>query len=377
MKKLLIIHNIFPIYIKGFWDKFIFSDEIEVEFYFSSKDFNGIKGLKIKNNYDKVNQNKFHFVKNYIYKNILFWQTEIVKASLLKKYDTIIFLGEANIMSTWLAALLGRIRMKKVIFRGHGMYGNEKGIRLFLRSLFYKIPNEHLVYSEGSKKVMIENGFSKNKIHVIFNSLNYAYQKDLFFKFQSREIKKSWSFFNNDYPTIFFLGRLTEIKKIDLLIKAVVAVNKNKLKLNLLVIGGGEEFFNLKEIAKELTEIGQCHFTGEVYEELELANYIYYSDLCISPGNIGLTAIHSLSYGTPIATHSNRLNQGPEHEIIIDFVNGFYFKENSSLSLTDNLLKWFEKSHKQVDKDFLRKPIDLKYNPNYQFDLIKKLFINK
>ena len=135
--------------------------------------------------------------------------------------------------------------------------------------------------------------------------------------------------------------------------------------------------FNLKEIAKELTEIGQCHFTGEVYEELELANYIYYSDLCISPGNIGLTAIHSLSYGTPIATHSNRLNQGPEHEIIIDFVNGFYFKENSSLSLTNNLLKWFEKSHKQVDKDFLRKPIDLKYNPNYQFDLIKKLFINK
>ena len=121
MKKLLIIHNIFPIYIKGFWDKFIFSNEIEVEFYFSSKDFNGIKGVEIKNNYDKVNQNKFHFVKNYIYKNILFWQTEIVKASLLKKYDTIIFLGEANIMSTWLAALLGRIRMKKVIFRGHGM----------------------------------------------------------------------------------------------------------------------------------------------------------------------------------------------------------------------------------------------------------------
>ena len=58
MKKLLIIHNIFPVYIKGFWDKFIFSDEIEVEFYFSSKDFNGIKGLKIKNNYDKVKVGK-------------------------------------------------------------------------------------------------------------------------------------------------------------------------------------------------------------------------------------------------------------------------------------------------------------------------------
>ena len=151
------------------------------------------------------------------------------------------------------------------------------------------------------------------------------------------------------------------------------SINQNKLKLNLLIIGGGEEYLSLKEMASELIELGQCHFTGEVYEEKELANYIYYSDLCISPGNVGLTAIHSLTYGTPIASHSNKLNQGPEHEIIIDYVNGFYFKENSITSLTDNLLKWFEQKHKNVDKESLRKPIDLKYNPNYQFDLIRKV----
>lgn len=373
VKKLLVINNIFPIYIKSFWDKLIFSNEVEVEFYYSRDDFCGIKGLKIESNYDKANQKKFHFVKNFIFRNILLWQSNIIKVSLIKKYDTIIFLGEANIISTWFAAIIGRIRKKKIIFRGHGMYGNEKRMKFFLRNLFCKIPNDHLVYSEGAKKIMIENGFSKDKIHVIFNSLNYEYQKDLFFKFENGEIKKSWNFFNNDYPILFFLGRLTKIKKVDLLIKAVSSINQNKLKLNLLIIGGGEEYFSLNEMASELTELGQCHFTGEVYEEKELANYIYYSDLCISPGNVGLTAIHSLTYGTPIASHSNKLNQGPEHEIIIDYVNGFYFKENSITSLTDNLLKWFKQKHKHVDKESLRKPIDLKYNPNYQFDLIKKV----
>lgn len=373
IKKIIVINNIFPVYIKSFWDKFIFSNEVEVEFYYSRDNLGGIKGLNIESNYDKVNQKKFHFVKNFIFVNILFWQSKIIKVSLLKKYDTIIFLGEANIVSTWIAAIIGRIRMKKIIFRGHGMYGNEKKIKLFFRTLFYKIPNEHLVYSEGAKKIMIENGFSKNKIHVIYNSLDYTYQKDLFHKFENGKIKKSWNFFNNNYPTLFFLGRLNKVKKVDLLINAVIGINKNKLKLNLLIIGGGEEYHRLNEMAYELTEIGQCHFTGEVYEEKELANYIYFSDLCISPGNIGLTAIHSLTYGTPIASHSNKLNQGPEHEIIIDYVNGFYFKENSNKSLTNNILKWFESKHKHVDKESLRKPIDLKYNSNYQFDLIKKV----
>lgn len=372
MKKLLIIHNIFPTYIKGFWDKLIFSKEIDVDFYFSFKTFNGIKSLKTNQNYNKGYQNKFHFIKNYIYKNIIFWQTGVLTVSLFQKYDAIIFLGEANIISTWLAAILARTRMKKVIFRGHGMYGNEIGIKLFLRKLFYKIPNEHLVYSEGAKKVMLQNGFSKKKIHVIYNSLNYKLQKDLFIKFQNKQIKKSWSFFGNDYPTVFFLGRLTKEKKIDLLITSIIKAS-NELKINLLIIGNGEKYNDLRENAEELVKIGQCHFTKDVYDEKELANYIYYSDLCISPGNIGLTAIHSLSYGTPIGTHRNRLNQGPEHEIIVDFVNGFYFDENSIDSLTENLLKWFEINHKKIDKELLRKPIDMMYNPDYQFEIIKDI----
>lgn len=372
MKKILVIHNIFPVYIKGFWDKLIYSNELEFEFYFSPKDFKGIKGLKIEEHYKKEEQKKFHYVKNYIFNGILFWQSGIIKTCLFKKYEGVIFLGEANIMSTWIASVAARIRGKKVIFRGHGLYGNEKGIKLFLRKIFYKIPSENLTYSEGAKKRMIDKGFSENKTHVIFNSLQYAYQKELFDKLQNGKIKKDWDFFDTDHPVLFFLGRLTQVKKIDLLVKSVMEMNRNDIKFNLLIVGDGEEYQSLEKMASGLIENGQCYFTGNVYEEKKLANYIYYSDLCISPGNVGLTAIHSLTYGTPVATHNNSLRQGPEHEIIQDFINGFYFQENSSPSLVENTLKWFDQ-HQKIDKKTLRQPIDLKYNPSYQFDLVKRI----
>ena len=376
MKKILVVHNIFPVYIKGFWDKLIYSNEFEFEFYFSPKAFKGIKGLKIQENYKKVEQEKFHYVKNYSYNGILFWQSGIIKTCLFKKYEGVIFLGEANINSTWIASAVARIRGKKVIFRGHGIYGNENGIKLLLRKIFYKIPSENLVYSEGARRRMIDKGFSQNKTHVIFNSLQYDYQKELFNKLQNGKIKKDWDFFDSENPTLFFLGRLTKEKKIELLVKAVIELNRNDIKFNLLIIGDGEECRNLKKMASGLIENRQCHFTGKVYEEQKLASYIYYSDLCISPGNIGLTAIHSLSFGTPVATHNNTFQQGPEYEIIQDFENGFYFQQNSSISLVKNIIKWFENEHKNVDKKKLRQPIDSKYNPSYQYDLIKGLLSN-
>ena len=61
----------------------------------------------------------------------------------------------------------------------------------------------------------------------------------------------------------------------------------------------------------------------------------------MSIGNIGLTAIHSLSFGTPVASHDNFENQMPEVEAIIDGENGFLFEENNSNDLIDKIEQWF------------------------------------
>ena len=110
-----------------------------------------------------------------------------------------------------------------------------------------------------------------------------------------------------------------------------------------------------------------------MYDENLIAKHIYESDLCVSPGNVGLTCIHSLTYGTPVSTHNNFKNQMPEAEAIQDGKNGFFFKENNIEDLQVQIIKWFELYHDKTTKDSVREIIDLKYNPYFQLNVITKM----
>jgi len=52
-------------------------------------------------------------------------------------------------------------------------------------------------------------------------------------------------------------------------------------------------------------------------------------DIFVSPGNIGLAAIHSLMAGTPVITHGEASVQGPEYEVVSEGLNGALFKRGS------------------------------------------------
>ena len=130
----------------------------------------------------------------------------------------------------------------------------------------------------------------------------------------------------------------------------------------------------LISLAKKLLNANNFNFFGSVYDESLLSDLIYNSDLCVSPGNIGLTAIHSLSYGTPVASHNNFNNQMPEVEAIIDGENGFLFDENNSDDLANKIDNWFL-NNPNLDKDVIRKIIIDKYNPKYQMRIFNDTII--
>ena len=214
---------------------------------------------------------------------------------------------------------------------------------------------------------MIKNGFKESEVSIVYNSINYYEQLSLFKDLLKTEDQK---IFQNKAPTLLFIGRLTKVKKIDQLIRAAIILNK-KSKYNLLIIGDGEMKNELKTQAKGLILSKNCIFYGECYDEKELSRLIYNADLTVSPGNIGLTAIHSLSFGTPVCSHSNYDNQMPEVESIINGVNGFLFLENDVESMATGISKWFDKP-RPIDKTIIRDVIDKKYNPKYQEKVILK-----
>ena len=140
----------------------------------------------------------------------------------------------------------------------------------------------------------------------------------------------------------------------------------------MLIIGDGEERQNLEKMTSQEMVRGTFHFTNAIYDPITLANMLYHSDLCVSPGNIGLMAIHALSYGTPVCTHSNFNNQMPEAEAIIEGENGFFFEEDSIESLISGISKWFENDN-IPNKSKIRNIVDQFYNPSYQYEVFKNV----
>lgn len=366
MKRIYIITNIYPKYRKSIWDILLKVEYLKISFFFSYKSTHNIETVSVEEEYESANQKAFVPINNLYIGKWLIWQTGVLSRTF-DNISAVIFLGEMSVISTWIAVFIFRIRRVKVVFWGHGIYGNERSNKLLLRKIFLRLANHNLVYEKRAKKIMLEHGFKQNKISVVYNSINYNQQLDLF---QKLEKEKKNSIFKNNYPVLLFVGRLTRQKKIDQLIKAVKILNE-KSNFNLLIIGDGEDKLTLEELSQDLIKENKCIFFGESYDEVELSRLIYNSDLTVSPGNIGLTAIHSLSYGTPVCSHSNLSNQMPEVESVIEGKNGFLFNENDVQSIVEGIIIWFDKN-KSIDKKKIRDVVDKFYNPIYQKKIILK-----
>lgn len=307
-----------------------------------------------------------------------YWQPGVI-TQLLKKYDHYILLGESRALSTWLFCVLARLisPKKKVYFWTHGWYGKETRLERFVKKLFLKLPNGGVfTYGDYARNLMIKEGFKADKIYPIHNSLAYDQQIEIRNRLSSSKVYKEH--FNNDNPNLFFVGRLTPVKQLDQILEAMVICNNRGRFYNLTFIGGGAEMDNLKRRTEELNLNAQVWFYGPCYDEKELSSLIYNADLCVAPGNIGLTAMHAMVFGTPCITHNDFPYQMPEFEAIIPNVTGCFFERNDINNLADNLDEWFTK--KQSKRELVRKAcmdeIDKNWNPYYQINLFKQV-LNK
>ena len=323
---------------------------------------------------------RFVRVRNRSYAGFI-WQSGVISSVLSTRYDVLIFLGEFRILSTWIAVLIARLRGTKVYYWSHGVYGNESWLKLKIRLSFYKLANGMFLYGERSRKLLIEHGFMADTLHLIFNSLDYRNQIDIrdgLSKSQVDAVRHEMFPRTAHDPLLIFVGRITRIKRLDQLLIALAKLNQ-QLAANLLIVGEGPELANLKELAIELDIQDRVNFSGPCHEEQLLAGYISAADLCVSPGNIGLFAMHSLVYGTPVITHDCLSLQMPEVEAIVDGRTGGFFTMNNIDSLVQALNAWLGRatiSSKETSLD-CQTVIDMFYNPIYQCEVFRAVFSDK
>jgi len=332
--------NIAPLYSRPLWYQLSESEKVDYSFYASPCGFSGIKTIdsnesKFANNKGKL---EWFFLKNVLFRNVLLYQFGIISKCIRTDYDVYILYGEMYSISGWIAALICKLRKKPVLLLGHGMYGNEKRMKKIVRLLYYRIADYHLVYGNRSKKLMVESGFSPERIFTVYNSLDYNLHNKLYKEKDLGELddfRRKLFPENSNLPLVMFIGRLTKEKKIQYLLEAISLSRGKGNNYNCLIVGGGSESDNLKNLSESMNISDSVCFYGPSYDENINAKLIMMSECCVSPGNVGLTAIHCLSLGTPVITHSNFFNQGPEVESVIQDKTGLFFEENNVNDLSD------------------------------------------
>jgi len=367
MNKNCLIYNYAQHYREGIFK--LLDSELEFDSYFGDK-----MGDVKKMNYEKLLNFKKELKNIYLSGNI-YYQRGAVRL-LFKNYDNYILLGEYYCLSNWGLLLLSKFTTKKIYLWTHGWYGNEGFLKKVVKKIFFKLSNGIFLYGDYAKNLMIKEGFNPNKLHVIFNSLNYTQQVKVRKKLKPSNIYKEY--FKNENPVFIFIGRLTKVKKLNYIIEAQEALRKNNIFVNNIFIGNGEELSTLMLLAKGYNAVNSNWFYGASYSEKEISDLVYNADLCLSPGNVGLTAIHSMMYGTPVLTHNDFTKQMPEFEAILKGKTGDFFKKDDLTSMRIVLINWLE-LHK--DRDLIRincfQRIDEYFNPNYQLNIILKVLYEK
>lgn len=314
-KRLCFIFNIgphyrFPIF-KAIDDRFMssfyFGDHMRLPI--KTFDYNALKGY--------VTTLNNRFIRNF------YWQSKSLRL-VFGNYDMYFMDGEPYSLSSWLILLLCRILGKQTVAWTHGWYGREGFVKRLIKRLYYSLYTKLMVYNEYSIKLMEREGFNPDKMYCIANSLDT--DKDLKIRSELSPSNIYRDHFKNDCPTIIYCGRIQKWKKLDLVLRCIAQFKSEGVIVNAVFLGKDVENVALDKLAERLGIADQTWLYGPCYDERIIGEMFFNADVCLSPGNVGLTAIHALSFGCPVLTHDDFKYQNPEFEAIIPGETGDFLK---------------------------------------------------
>lgn len=202
---------------------------------------------------------------------------------------------------------------KKVIEKISKIYGNSC--------------SELIVPSQKTADALISYGIS-NSIHVIPTGLeldDFSIEN----KNQQQIDKIIQEYQLQDKFVVIFLGRIAPEKSIDILIDAMEDIVKVKDNICLMVVGGGPQLDELKDIVEKKNLQQYIYFTGPK-ESQYVPSFYHASDLFVSASvteTQGLTFIEAMASGIPVLARYDKNLDG----VICDGRNGYFFKDKDDL----------------------------------------------
>ncbi|MDD8049463.1 MAG: RecX family transcriptional regulator [Thomasclavelia sp.] len=196
--------------------------------------------------------------------------------------------------------------------------------------------SELIVPSLKTKETLEKYGLKQENIYIIPTGLQLE-RFDPKNKNQNEMDKIIEKYNLKDKFVITFLGRVASEKSIDLVIRAINKLSKKHSNIRLLIVGGGPQLDELKELVNEDNINDIVTFTGP-QDISRVPSFYHISNVFVSASlseTQGLTYIEAMASGTPVvARFDEQLT-----EYIDDKENGFFFKDEDELvSLLDELM---------------------------------------
>ena len=203
------------------------------------------------------------------------------------------------------------------------------GLTFVLFKLVHK-PNEKYVVSKTPNIVIVApqvkdiiSGMTTSKIRVIPNGID---SKDI----QNIQPKSI------DHPSIFYIGWLTKIKGVDVLLKAIPIIKERIPAIHVYIAGSGLQEKELKNLVKKLKIEENVKFLGFISES---DKYAYYksADVCVFPSRQDYGPIvlpEAMACGKPIVAS----NVGGIPFMVENGKTGLLFESENAEDLAEKIV---------------------------------------
>lgn len=296
-----------------------------------------------------------------------------LKSFLRSEEKIVVVTGEPYFLNSWIYWFIAKLKSQRLVFWGHGPIRSANIFKTVIGKIYYNLPKKIMVYNRRAKRTLIEQGILGEDVFVIYNSLNYKAHLSLYHSAVKSQPTNIREYFKKEVKPLVFIGRILSNKRIDMAVLALSKLVMIDEGYVLVLIGDGADRPRIKNLISLHELEANVWWVGESYDEKYISEILYESVACLSPGNVGLTAVHSLSFGTPVVTHSNANNQMPEFEAIEHKINGMLFEEGD---VTDMVSKILDIESLNFCKERTRSVIDIDYNYLAQIEVIKSLINN-
>jgi glycosyltransferase involved in cell wall biosynthesis len=268
------------------------------------------------------------------------FQFGLVGAIARGGYDVVIFEGTFGIISNWIGALYCRTKRIPFMWWACGWEKQTEGMWRNVKSWFVsclvKAAPYNIAYGTVAEKYLVEHGAPGDRVIIAQNTIDTSviFAESVSLMESGKGLRAHLGLVGK--KVVLFVGRLTEAKRLDLLLGAFKTVASRLPGLALVIVGNGSEKERLRRLVQD-EELRDVIFIDGTYDDVN--PYFAACDVFVLPGLGGLAINQAMAFGKPVISGPA---DGTEKDLIIDGENGYLLGTRTSDELAERLLTILE-----------------------------------